>query len=71
MIMDEINQTASYLQFAVQENNNKWNTFYNYTWINQIWRSYLNEVTSMKEWLQKRLNWLKEEYDKCNTIYEP
>lgn len=64
-IMNEINSTANYLRFAVQENNNKWNTFYNYTWINnQIWGSYFNEVTSLKEWILFRMEWLKVEFDK-------
>lgn len=64
-IMNEINQNAKYLRYSVIENNNKWNVFYNYTWPNyDIWGNYQNEVQSMKLWIQKRFEWLKNEFDK-------
>ena len=64
-IMNEINANAQYLKFSTQENNNKWHTFYTYTWPNyDIWGSYQNEVQSMKEWLDTRFEWLKAEFDK-------
>lgn len=64
-IMREINANAKYLKYAVQENENKWHTFYTYTWPNyDIWGSYNNEVQSMKEWLNARFEWLKGEFDK-------
>ena len=64
-IMREINENAEYLRYAVQENENKWHTFYVYTWPNyDIWGSYQNEVQSMKEWLNTRFEWLKTEFDK-------
>ena len=64
-IMREINASAKYLKYAVQENENKWHTFYTYTWPNyDIWGSYNNEVQSMKEWLNARFEWLKGEFDK-------
>ena len=63
-IMNEINQNAQYLRYSVIENNNKWGTFYNYTWPNyDIWGNYQNEVQSMKLWIQKRFEWLKEQFD--------
>lgn len=64
-IMREINATATYLKYAVQENDNKWHTFYTQTWPNyDVWGSYNNEVQSMKEWLNARFEWLKGEFDK-------
>ncbi len=63
-IMNEINQNAQYLRYSVIENNSKWGTFYNYTWPNyDIWGNYQNEVQSMKLWIQKRFEWLKEQFD--------
>ena len=64
-IMREINENAMYLKYAVQENENRWHTFYTYTWPNyDIWGSYNNEVQCMKEWLNARFEWLKGEFDK-------
>lgn len=63
-IMLEINANANYLKYAVQENENRWHTFYIYTWPNyDIWGSYNNEIQSMKEWLYARFEWLKGEFD--------
>lgn len=65
VIMKEINSMAHYLRLAVQENNNKWNVLYNYTWINnQIRGNYENEVQFLKEWVNERMEWLKAEYEK-------
>ena len=62
-IYSEINANADYLKYAIVENNNKWNTLYTYTWPNNmIWGSYENEVQSMKIWLEKRFNWLNEQF---------
>lgn len=62
-IYAEINANATYLKYAVIENNSKWKTFYTYTWPNNtIWGSYENEVQSMKIWLEKRFQWLNEQY---------
>ena len=64
-IMRNINQNAMYLRYSVQENENRWHTFYTYTWPNyDIWGSYNNEVQLMKEWLNARFEWLKGEFDK-------
>ena len=64
-ILNEINTNAQYLRYSVQENNNKWKTFYTHTWPNyNIWGNYQNEVQSMKEWLNARFEWLKTEFDK-------
>lgn len=62
-IYSQINSNATYLKYAVVENNNKWGTFYTYTWPNNtIWGSYENEVQSMKIWLEKRFQWLNKQY---------
>ena len=64
-IMRNINENAEYLKYSVQENENRWHTFYTYTWPNyDIWGSYMNEVQSMKTWLSKRFEWLKNEFEK-------
>lgn len=63
-IMRDINENAQYLRYSVEENNNKWGTFYNYTWPNyDIWGNYLNEVQYLKNWLNERFEWLKKEFD--------
>lgn len=64
-IMAYINADAQYLRYAVDENEKVWGTFYHYTWSNyDIWGSYQNEVQCLKEWLNKRMEWLKNEFDK-------
>lgn len=64
-IMAEINADANYLKLSVQENDNKWQILYNHTWRNRdIWGSYMNEVENLKEWLNIRMDWLKEQFDK-------
>ena len=64
-IMQEINETATYLKRSVQENENRWGTFYEYVLPNyEVWGSYQNEVQSVKEWLNSRMDWLKKEFDK-------
>jgi hypothetical protein len=43
------------------ENNNKWGMLYNFIDPNyNIWGCYMNEVQSMKDWLIKRMEWLKD-----------
>lgn len=60
-----INSDAQYLKYAVSENENRWGTLYTYTWSNyDIWGSYQNEVQSLKEWLNTRMDWLKTQFDK-------
>lgn len=61
----EINANAQYLRYAVEENNNRWNTFYVKTWPNyNVYGSYQNEVQQMKEWLNDRLDWLNDAFKK-------
>lgn len=64
-IMREIDATAVYLKGSVEENENRWHTFYEYVLPNyEIWGSYMNEVQSVKQWLHLRMDWLKTEFDK-------
>lgn len=64
-IMHEIDKTAVYLKRSAYENENRWHTFYDYVLPNyEVWGSYYNEVQSVKEWLNARMDWLKTEFDK-------
>lgn len=59
-----INTDAQYLKHAAQENQNRWGTFYHYSYKQyDIWGSYQNEVQSLKEWLNKRMEWMKKAYN--------
>jgi hypothetical protein len=62
-ILKEIDADAYYLRNAIPENNNKWEVFEAYT-LSELNRQYKNEVTAMKSWLEKRLDWLNEEFSK-------
>ena len=64
-ILANINADAQYLKYSVEENDDKWHLLNTYTWSNyDIWGSYQNEVQSLKEWFNKRMEWLKTEFDK-------
>ena len=63
-IITEISNTAAYLKYAVQEDNNKWNTFSSSSNSGeQAWYLYQNIVFSMEDWLDSRMDWLKGEFD--------
>ena len=63
-IFKELNEDSQYLKYAVSENNNRWHTLYTPAWRNpNIWGSYENEVQFMKQWLNTRMDWLKQQYD--------
>ncbi len=63
-ILANINADAQYLKYSVVENDDKWHLLNTYTWSNfDIWGSYQNEVQSLKEWFNKRMEWLKPEFD--------
>lgn len=62
-IYAKINANADFLKYAIAENNNKWKCLYTYTGPNNmILGSYENEVQSMKIWLEKRFQWLNEQF---------
>lgn len=63
-IISEINANASYLKYAVRENDNRWHTFAGYTSSSKdTWTVYGSMVTNMKTWLATRMNWMKKEFD--------
>lgn len=62
-ILAFINKSAADLKWSVVENNNKYNTLYNYTFPNYaIWGSYNNEIMYMKTWLHNRIMWLDQAF---------
>lgn len=63
-IFNEINENATYLKYAMIENDSRWNILYNPTWPNHdVWGNYQNEVQCLKTWLDKRFDWLKSQFD--------
>jgi len=61
-IYSYINADAQYLKYSAEENEKKWGTLNTYTWPNyDIWGSYQNEVQSLKEWINARMEWLRTE----------
>ncbi len=61
-IFANINADAQYLKYSAQENEKKWGTLNTYTWPNyDIWGSYQNEVQSLKDWINTRMDWLRVE----------
>ena len=64
-IMREIDATGQYLKYSMAANEDRWHSLYNYSVPNvKIWGSYQNEVQSVKDWLTKRMEWLKSQYDR-------
>lgn len=64
-IYRNMNEDAAYLKYTVIENNNRWHTLYEKTTFNyEVWGCYDNEVALLKNWLEERFQWLKNEFDK-------
>jgi hypothetical protein len=64
-ILTFLNDHADYLHYSVIENDKRWGTLYHYTYKNfDIWGAYGNEVQDLKEWINKRFDWMKADYDK-------
>ncbi len=58
-ILDKIDTYAQQLQWAQQENDNKWQTLGIYVWPNpMIFDTYQEEVDHMKAWYVDRMTWL-------------
>jgi beta-glucanase (GH16 family) len=58
-ILDKIDAYAEKLQWAQQENNDKWQTFGQYVWPNPVvYDTHAEEVEHMKSWYQSRMDWL-------------
>lgn len=63
-LMIEIDATALYLKYSVEENNNKWNVLYQWSHPERdVWGSFYNEVQYLKSFLSTRLDWMKNEFD--------
>ena len=58
-ILDKIDTYAQQLQWAQQENDNKWQTLGTYVWPNPVFfDTYQEEVDHMKAWYVDRMTWL-------------
>jgi len=63
-ILKSINENAQYLKYAIQEDNTKWDTFTSYQSSDaDTWVLYQGQITSMKNWLTERMDWLKVQFD--------
>ena len=52
------------LQWAQQENDDRWQTLGQYVWPNPVvFETYQEEVDHMKQWYQTRMNWLDNAID--------
>ena len=50
---------------SAAENDNRWGVLYQPTWPNRdVWGCYENEVQYMKQWLMRRMEWLRAEFEK-------
>lgn len=64
-LLENINKKSVSLKWSIQEDNNKWNTLYNNTPPNYaVVGSYNNEVQYLKDWINKRFDWLDQEFAK-------
>ncbi len=62
-ILKEIDADAHYLRNAIPENSFKWEV-YDASSPAEVRRQYQNKVSAMKSWLEKRLDWLNDEFSK-------
>ncbi|MFT5277824.1 MAG: hypothetical protein ACI97K_000485 [Glaciecola sp.] len=59
VILDKIDEYALQLQWAQQENDDRWQTIGIYVWPNPVvYDTYDEEVEHMKHWFTTRMNWL-------------
>ena len=62
-LLKEIDADVNYLRNAIPENNNKWEVFGGSS-ADDVRKQHQREVTAMKSWIEKRLDWLNEEINK-------
>lgn len=63
-IINSISANAKYLKYAIQEDNNKWETFTSTKNSgDKCWELYQSAVMLMERWISSRMDWLKGEYD--------
>lgn len=64
-LLENINQKSVAVKWSIQEDNNKWNTLYNNNYPNYaVVGSYNNEVQYLKDWINKRFDWLDQAFAK-------
>jgi len=64
-LFDNINNKSVMLKWSAREDDNKWKTFYTNTGPNYaVIGSYNSEVQYLKDWINKRFNWLDAEFAK-------
>lgn len=65
-VLTFINTMSNSLKLSAQENEKRWGTLYKdtYPWVDyNIWGSYQNEVTALKQWIIDRMDWLHQEFE--------
>lgn len=62
-ILREVDSDVSYLRNTIPENNNKWGVFSGSS-ADDVRKQHQKEVTSMKSWIEKRLEWMNDEISK-------
>jgi len=63
VILELIDENATYLQWAQAENDKKWNLIGNWVWPNPVvLESYQAEVNHLKSWYTQRMSWLDAAY---------
>ena len=64
-ILEKMDFYANYLSLAQKENDDRWDIIGNYAWPNPVvFDTYEEEVTHLKSWYTKRMNWLEIEFNK-------
>lgn len=62
LIYNDMSESAEYIKRSIIENNNRWNNLYVQNFRHQeIWGGYYNEVQYLKNWLDRRFEWFKNE----------
>ena len=62
-LFDFIDSTAQQLEWAQQENTAKWDIIGTWVWPNPVvYQTYQEEVNHLKDWLNRRMNWLDDVY---------
>ena len=65
MIYEKMLADAEYINESQIENYKKWETLGIYVWPNNVYfETYEEEVDYLKDWLEKRLDWLHVEFEK-------
>ena len=63
-ILKEIDENAQYIKYSAVENNNKWEIYESYGPAENGMKYFEKEVSTMKQWIDRRMDWLKDEFSK-------